>query len=104
MGDGYTVNTDGLRTAATKHLDGLAADLETARGKVNATGEHEAAFTTGPGELFKFLAPRFEETTSYLNRVFLDNIDNLRLCSAALREIANRYDGNERSAQRGVGA
>jgi hypothetical protein len=102
MSDGYTVDTDELRTAARTHLDGLASDLEAARSKIVSTEKELTAFAGGghPGELFVGLAPRFEETTYYLDRVLQENTENLRLSADALREIANRYDENEQEAIR----
>jgi hypothetical protein len=104
MGDGYTVDTDGLRTAATTHLDGMASDLETAKSRIVSTGKESTAFSGGgnPGQLFADLGPRFEEVTYYLTRVFQDNIENLNLSADALREIANRYDGTDSDAGRRV--
>ncbi|WP_020670818.1 hypothetical protein [Amycolatopsis nigrescens] len=101
MADGYTVQAEKLNNAAKTHLGGLVQDLELARRKIESTAQHDVAFTAGD-ELFASTKPRWEEARHYLNRVFLDNIENLTLAAEALHEVAERYVEAERAGVEGM--
>ncbi|WP_157357529.1 hypothetical protein [Amycolatopsis nigrescens] len=78
-------------------MDAVVEVLENAKDKIAKTAEENTAFTGGenPGDLFARVAPRFDDVRFYLGRILLDNMENLRLCSKALEEIACRYDEQE---------
>lgn len=96
----FEVEIESLRKAANDNIGGTVRDLELARANVRSTEDNDYAFSGGDG-LFETSGNRWDEARHYLDRVFVDNIENLTLSRSALLEIADRYEEADLSAAEG---